>query len=48
MRPTSLARGVVVVSLIFLGATQGLAQTPPGGGGGAPAQLARQVRIQVR
>ena len=40
MRTTSLARSVVVVSLVILGTTPGLAQAPPGGSGASPAQPA--------
>src|SRR5438445_11126657 len=40
LRTTSLARSVVVVSLVILGTTPGLAQAPPGGSGASPAQPA--------
>jgi hypothetical protein len=40
MCTASLARSVVVVSLVILGTTPGLAQTPPGGSGGSLAQPA--------
>ena len=40
MRTPSFARSVVVISLVILGTTPGLAQTPPGGSGASPAQPA--------
>src|SRR5437660_12496925 len=40
MRTTSLARSVVVVSLVILGRLPGLAQAPPGGSGPPRAQPA--------